>query len=122
MIKTIFLFHLFSIQETILNCIYAHRPYWKCLQINDTYSLEELNNVTPQPELHQIVQIFKGGDPIPDRFPTRNFYPVNSESKIAEIAERLAKLKMATKLSFPSIRVGYVYDELMLQHKNLEYE
>lgn len=89
----------FSIQETILNCICLHRPYWKCLQTNSTYSLEELNNITPQPELHQIMQIFKGGEPLPERFPTKNFYPVNSDEEAAAIAAHLAKLKMGKVIS-----------------------
>lgn len=46
-----------EICETILNCIYTHRSYWKCLNIQDTYSLEELNNKNPQPDLHKVVEV-----------------------------------------------------------------
>lgn len=81
------------ITETILNCIYTHRPYWKVLQIQETYSLEELNNVNPQPDLHKVVQEFKGGPPIPERFETRNCYPLQSDDLKRQICERLSSLK-----------------------------
>jgi hypothetical protein len=32
----------FSIRETILNVIYAHKPYWKCYQYQDTYSINSV--------------------------------------------------------------------------------
>lgn len=83
----------FSIQETILNCIHSHRPYWKCLQTNRTYNLEELDNVTPNTELHKITQMFKGGEPLPERFQTKNFYAIQSDEEQKEIAVHLAKLK-----------------------------
>lgn len=36
-------FYYFSIRETILNAIYAHKSYWKCYQYQDTYNI---NSVT----------------------------------------------------------------------------
>lgn len=110
-----------SIQESILNCIYLHRPFWKCLQLNATYSLEELNNLTPQPEMHQIVKVFKGLSLRPDRYPTRHTCPVQTIDHIEAIAEKLANLKLATKLNCSPNRVGYVYDLDMMQHKNIHY-
>lgn len=80
-------------QETILNCIYAHRSYWKCLQVQQTYTMEDLNNVNPQPDLHKVSRIFIGGPPLPDRFPTRGTAP-NIPAEIVEAnAARLKWLK-----------------------------
>ena len=31
-----------SIQASILNCIYAHRPYWKCLHVQDTFDIKSV--------------------------------------------------------------------------------
>lgn len=49
-------------QEAILNCIYTHRAYWKCLQVQDTYTIEEFNNILPiQSNMHQVSRNFIGG-------------------------------------------------------------
>ncbi|XP_062539549.1 histone deacetylase 6 isoform X1 [Armigeres subalbatus] len=110
-----------SMQQSILNCIHSHRPYWKNLQLNDTYGLEELNNVNPQPNFHQVHQLFVEPDPQPEpvRYETRNCYPLQSTSEKACIEERLAMLQISTRLTFPSTRVCFVYDELLLEHRNL---
>lgn len=108
-----------SIQDTILNCIYMNRHYWKNLCIQSVYNIEELNNVNPQPNLYQVPhETFIGGDPVPERFLTRNCYPVQNEAFKLRVSERLSKLQLSTNLSFPANRVCYVYDEIMLQHKN----
>ncbi|XP_055626253.1 histone deacetylase 6 isoform X1 [Toxorhynchites rutilus septentrionalis] len=110
-----------SMQQTVLNCIHSHRPHWKNLQLNDTYGLEELNNINPQPNFHQVIQYYVQPDPQPEpvRYPTRNCYPVQSTAEKSAIEERLAMLKIATRLGFPSTRVCYVYDDVMLEHCNL---
>lgn len=110
---------LCSIQESILNCIYVHHQYWNNLCLQDVYSIEELNNVNPQSNLHKIPQAnFIGGPPRPERFATRDCYPVQSEAFTRNVAERLQKLKFLTNLTFPANRVCYVYDEQMTEHKN----
>ncbi|XP_023297064.2 histone deacetylase 6 isoform X1 [Lucilia cuprina] len=107
-----------SIQESILNCIYSHRPYWKCLQVQDTYTMEDLNNVNPQPNLHKVSRLFIGGAPLPERFPTRGTGPKIPLDVIERNALRLKTLKEETKLFSPQVRVCYVYDEFMLKHSN----
>lgn len=82
-----------SMRETILNCVSAHRPYWKSLQSIGTYDLDELNNVIPQPDLHKVVQTFNWTEPLPERFPTRSWYPVHTADKVVTIAERLTLLE-----------------------------
>lgn len=83
-----------SVQETILNCIQLHRPYWSSLQTNGTYTLEEYNNFTPQSNLHKVVQAYNYSETKPDRFPTRDCYPVQSTEFLAKVAERLGKLRI----------------------------
>uniref|UniRef100_T1GQY7 Histone deacetylase domain-containing protein n=1 Tax=Megaselia scalaris TaxID=36166 RepID=T1GQY7_MEGSC len=83
-----------EICETILNCIYVHRPYWKCLNVQDTYTLEELNNKNPQPDLHKVVQVYKG-----------KLY-----------------LKKTTDLECSKNKLCYVYDDKMCEHKNVDEE
>lgn len=89
-----------------------------CLQ--DVYNIEELNNVNPQSNLHQVPHdSFIGSDPPPEKFLTRNCYPIQNESFKIRVADRLTKLRFFTNLTFPVNRVCYVYDELMMQHKNI---
>lgn len=85
-----------SIQESILNCIQLHRPYWNCLQTNDTYTLEEYNNFTPQAGLHKVVQTYNWTAEVerPKRFLTRDCYPVQSKEFLTKVAERLGMLRI----------------------------
>lgn len=82
-----------SMRETILNCVHAHRPYWKSLHSIGTYNLAELNHVNPQPDLHGVVQSYEWTEPLPDRFPTREWYPSHPKEKVNQIAERLTQLE-----------------------------
>lgn len=34
-----YIYYYFSIRDSILNTIYAHKLYWKCYQYQDTYSI-----------------------------------------------------------------------------------
>lgn len=108
-----------SIQDSILNCIHSHRPFWKNLQVQKVYNVAELNNVNPQSDLHKVSQKFIGSDePRPERFETRNCYPLQSKETLDRIAERLQQLKSSTDLSFATNRVCYVYDTQMAEHRN----
>lgn len=108
-----------SVQDSIYNCIHSHRPFWKSLQTQKLYNIEEVNNLNPQPELHNVVQKFLAPDePRPERFETRNCYPLQSNETTQRIAERLQQLKTTTNLKFAPRRVCYVYDKQMTEHKN----
>lgn len=75
--------------------------------------------MNPQSNLHQVPHdSFIGGEPLPERFLTRNCYPAQNEAFKKSVADRLMKLKFFTDLSVPPNRVCYVYDDIMLQHKN----
>lgn len=88
-----------SIRETLLNCIHAHRMWWRCLQTNGTYGLEELNNMSPpQPDLHKVQQRYLWTEPRPDRFPTRDFHPIQDEDFKVAVAERLTRLSLSMDL------------------------
>ena len=103
-----------------MNCIYAQRPHWRNLCLQDVYNIVELNNVNPQPNLHKVPQdSFIGGDPLPDKFATRDCYPVQSGTFKNQVAEKLNKLKFFTNLTFPVNRVCFVYDDAMLKHENI---
>lgn len=101
--------------ETILNCIYSHRNYWQCLQVHKTYESSDLQSCQSD-ALHVVEQSFKGGkQPIPDRFPARDYYPVQSGEQLQKIAERLNELKLKTDLTSSTNRVCYVYDRDYLE-------
>lgn len=101
--------------ETILNCIYSHRNYWQCLQVHKTYEWKDLESCQSN-ELHVVEQSFKGStNPILDRFPTRDYYPVQSSEQLKTIATRLHELKLTTNLLSAPNRVCYVYDRDFLE-------
>uniref|UniRef100_A0A1L8DWX0 Protein deacetylase HDAC6 n=1 Tax=Nyssomyia neivai TaxID=330878 RepID=A0A1L8DWX0_9DIPT len=107
-----------SVQETILNCISVQRKYWKSLQIHRTYGLEEVNNINPQRELHQVTTVFKGSTERPEKFDTRNCYPIQDQECVRRNDERLQRLELSTNLRVAPKRVCFVYDEAMAEHKN----
>ncbi|XP_031628963.1 histone deacetylase 6 isoform X2 [Contarinia nasturtii] len=110
-----------SMVESIMNCIYSHRKYWKCLQIHQTYDMNELTSESTN--LHVVEQKFIGsGEPVPDRFETRNCYPVQSTQRLKDISEHLQKLKLSTNLFSAPNKVCYVYDTQMAEHRNLYEE
>lgn len=102
-----------------MNCIYTHRGYWKCLQVHKTYDRREISDKN-QFDLHKVVQKFIGSnEPIPDRFETRNCYPIQSTDQLNKIAERLCQLKITTNLKSAPNRLCFVYDTQMTEHRNL---
>uniref|UniRef100_A0AAG5DL14 Protein deacetylase HDAC6 n=1 Tax=Anopheles atroparvus TaxID=41427 RepID=A0AAG5DL14_ANOAO len=110
-----------SMRSSILNCIYSHRSYWKCLQRHELYDLEDYNNINPQDNFHKVLQRYVPPEPPapgPVRYETRNCYPVQSANERERILERLQRLNLLTNLGFPATRVCYVYDEAMLEHRN----
>lgn len=112
---------IFSIQETILNCIYIHRQYWNNLCLQDVYNVEELNNVNPQSNLHKVPNedsFLGSSDPPPKKFETRDCYPVQNEAFKKRVSERLMQLRFFTDLTFPVNKVCFVYDEIMMKHIN----
>lgn len=112
-----------SMRRTILDCIVAHRPYWRSLQTHRTYGLEELNNGTPSADaddLHRVVpSAYAWSEPVPERFPTRGWYTTQTADVKGAFADRLTELERKTDLSFSDGGVAFVYDKLMLEHRNL---
>lgn len=107
-----------TIPSSIMNCIYSHRANWNCLKVHRAYNLEDVNNVNPQPDLHKVIQKFVGGEPKPERYETRDCYPIQSDSELQKIARQLGLLRITTNLNFPQSRVCYVYDNQMTEHFN----
>ncbi|KAL7745604.1 hypothetical protein ACLKA6_009826 [Drosophila palustris] len=118
-----------ELRDALLNCIFVHRPYWRCLQLQQTYAeseLEQSTDLTTQLQLHRVKRIWLGGPlplPLPEpgtqRYPTRGTSAKLSPDVVARNAARLQLLRSETQLSVPAARVCYAYDVQMLQHFNL---
>ncbi|XP_014219732.1 histone deacetylase 6 [Copidosoma floridanum] len=107
-----------SIQETILNVIYAHRAYWKCYQYQDSYSIDKTSSINKK-DKHLPTVSFNGPETFPTVYETRNCYPVQSNAVIREINRKLDELIKITNLKKAPNRVCVVYDERMLKHYNV---
>ncbi|KAK7602688.1 hypothetical protein V9T40_006662 [Parthenolecanium corni] len=68
-----------SALETIRNVIYTHKPYWKCFQFYDTYIPSDL---PLKPDQFVPNFPFTGSVPRPEKYETRNCYPLNSEEVV----------------------------------------
>ncbi|XP_028048601.1 histone deacetylase 6 isoform X2 [Monomorium pharaonis] len=109
-----------SIRDTILNVIYAHKPYWKCYQYQDTHSI---NSVTHNKEelanRHVVTVMYKGSEVKPDKYDTRNCYPVQSKETLETVDKKLNQLIQLTSLRKAPHKVCIVYDETMQKHCNV---
>ncbi|XP_013133269.1 PREDICTED: histone deacetylase 6 isoform X1 [Papilio polytes] len=109
-----------SIRESILNCIYVQKPYWRCFKYQSTYSVGKVLNVDDElKEKHIVVHKWEGDETRPDKFATRDCYPKQDEKTIRKNEDRLNHLRIVTDLSLPQHAVCYIYDEAMLKHKNI---
>ncbi|CAG4954053.1 unnamed protein product [Colias eurytheme] len=110
-----------SIRESILNCIYAHRKHWRCFNYQPTYSIDtSIKNVCDaDKEKHTVVVRWEGDETKPEKYETRNCYPVQDNATKRQIMERLEHLKMVTDLKLAQHPVCYIYDEAMLKHFNI---
>ncbi|PNF26149.1 hypothetical protein B7P43_G04459 [Cryptotermes secundus] len=112
-----------GIRDAILNVIYTHQDFWQCYQFQDKYSPRTVGNLPNkkfpgQEEHHMPVVKFLGSGDKPERFATRNCYPVQSHEFVNAVTARLDHLIANTKLTFAPHRVCLVYDERMMKHKN----
>ncbi|CAD6242189.1 GSCOCG00009441001-RA-CDS, partial [Cotesia congregata] len=103
-----------SIRETILNVIYAQKPYWSCYEFQDIYSIHSEDTKECDRHLPEIV--FKGNETKLTVYETRNCYPIQSEIFLNDIRNQLLSLQLTTKLNKAPHRVSLVYDERMLKH------
>ncbi|XP_053610806.1 histone deacetylase 6 isoform X1 [Plodia interpunctella] len=110
-----------EIRESILNCIYVHKPYWKCYNYQQTYSVDNSvpNVCDGKKEKHVVTLRWEGDETRPETFATRDCYPLQDDQTKKEIARRLNHLRIVTELRSPLHSVGYIYDEAMLKHKNI---
>ncbi|CAK1602419.1 unnamed protein product [Parnassius mnemosyne] len=109
-----------SIRDSILNCIYAHKPYWRCFNFQPTYSIDSIPNVCDgEKQKHTVTLKWEGDETRPEKFATRNCYPVQDDETKRKILNRLNHLRLVTDLRLPQHPVCYVYDEAMLKHKNI---
>lgn len=109
-----------AMRQTILDCTHAHRPYWRSLQAHGSYTLAELNDTNAATDLHRVQPSeYAWTEPLPERFPTRAWYPMQTTAVKKDLAQRLDELERRTDLSFAAGGIAFVYDELMLEHRNL---
>ncbi|CAH2102130.1 unnamed protein product [Euphydryas editha] len=107
-------------RESILNCIYAHKKHWRCFNYQPTYSTGSVPNVCDvTKQKHTVAVKWLGDETRPERFATRNCYPVQDDRSKREILNRLNHLRLVTDLTLPEHPVCYVYDQAMLKHKNI---
>ncbi|KAG8322780.1 polyubiquitinated misfolded protein transport [Homalodisca vitripennis] len=108
-----------SIQTTILNCIYSHRQFWQCFQWQGSYLAADRDPESEGqhwPEVH-----FRYSGPAHlEVYPTRDTCPVQSQDTVDHINRTLDHLIAETKLFKTKHDVCFVYDALMMEHKNLK--
>ncbi|CAL1678585.1 unnamed protein product [Lasius platythorax] len=109
-----------SIRDTILNVIYAHRPYWKCYQYQETHSINSItHNKEELANRHVVMVTYKGSIFKPDKYETRNCYPTQSKEVLEVMEKKLNELILFTNLHKAPHKVCIVYDEKMQKHCNI---
>ncbi|XP_020290831.1 histone deacetylase 6 isoform X2 [Pseudomyrmex gracilis] len=106
-----------SIRDTILNVIYAHKPYWKCYQYQDTYSINSITHDKEEITNRHVVRVtYKSNEIKLDKYETRNCYPVKTKEAADIIEKQLNELIQFTNLYKAPHKVCVVYDERMHKH------
>lgn len=84
------------IRDTILNCIYAHKQYWRCYNYQLTYSIDDTipNVCDRQKQKHTVAVRWEGDETRPDRFATRDCYPLQDNETIRRNLEMLNRLRI----------------------------
>ncbi|KAL0279876.1 UNVERIFIED_CONTAM: hypothetical protein PYX00_001345 [Menopon gallinae] len=118
-----------SVVDSILNVVYAHRPYWHCFQLQESFSVSEnpdtknekkaityfsdANRYIPKVKFEGVLEKVK-----PAAYETRNCYPVLKPEDALKAEEKLEYLKSITELSYPVDRVAIAYNEDMVVHRS----
>ncbi|XP_074599497.1 histone deacetylase 6 isoform X2 [Brevipalpus obovatus] len=110
-----------SVVSTILDVIWALQPYWKSVKIQKLWDpkkspskkvhipdLSSTKNLPPQPP--------------PEGYPTRDCYPVWSESEAKEFETEIKRLKDMTISDFPQKSTCLMNHPIMNKHLNLTAE
>ncbi|XP_026319696.1 histone deacetylase 6 isoform X2 [Hyposmocoma kahamanoa] len=110
-----------SIRETILNSIYVHKPYWRCYNYQPTYRVRQSvpNVCDDEKQKHTVSVKWEGDETRPDRYATRDCYPLQDNEVKRKNREKLDHLRIVTNLALPQHQVCYIYHPAMLKHKNV---
>jgi hypothetical protein len=96
------------------------QPHWKHLDAHRTCSDENAQDNAKSNGLLFVPEVkYEWKELKPERYATRDCYPVQSETLARAIDERLDRLILSTNLSKAKHKVGIVYDEIMLKHRNM---
>ncbi|KAF4520113.1 hypothetical protein B566_EDAN010269 [Ephemera danica] len=106
-----------SILTTILNAIYMLRPYWDVFKHHPVNNDKEVSIKFP---FHFPKVTYLGpAEPAKKPFPTRDCYPLQSEEFKSNVEAKLNSLISGYNLmTVPTHRVGLVYHDGMLAHRN----
>ena len=96
---------LISIKESILNLIYTHRQYWKCLQYQGNFTINGTESGPTSPPKHTPSITFIGPTEEETKHSrdTRNCYAVLAPEQERIFLERLQYLKSSELLLGTSI-------------------
>lgn len=104
-----------SLLDSIKNCIYAHKTYWKCFDYYDIYN----NNDDDATKNHVVVVKSVEVEQDVTEYPTRNTYIVQTRSHLQNVRHKLEKLRKVSDLIVPKCRTCFVYDDKMLKHTDM---
>lgn len=108
------------VAETILNCTYMLRSYWGLLKTLPVTNEESFPSLSNQGLIHIPDIKFEWTEPKPDKYATRDCYPIQNTELKLRIDAKLDNLCLSTNLAKPRNKVGIVYDDIMLRHRNLQ--
>lgn len=108
-----------SVMDSIRNCIYAHKTFWKCFDYYDVYHMDE--DITDNSESLRHMVTVKSVENLETvtEYPTRNTYIVQTKSHLENVGQKLQKLREITDFTVPNYRTCFVYDDKMLKHADM---
>lgn len=91
-----YLYFFCRVRETILNSIYVHKPYWRCYNYQPTYRCRQSipNVCDDEKQKHTVSVKWEGDETRPDRYATRDCYPLQDNEVKRKISEKLDHLRI----------------------------
>jgi hypothetical protein len=96
------------------------RHYWHLLKTQQLTNSDIESDIRKRGQLHIPEIKYEWTTPKQHIFLTRDCYPTQNEELQRTISERLDSLSLTTNLDNAKHKVGIVYDDIMLKHRNLQ--
>lgn len=104
--------------STILDVIWSLKPYWYSLRMQKDYN--PMKSPSKKVHIPDIKSVPEKSSQVPDKYPTRDDYPVHSEEVYDKFEKEVIKISQMSKMAIPEKRTCIIYHHSMNEHVNMK--